>query len=120
MFQLISFTDEKRNGTKNEDALTSLSRCDKGTQMSPPETEKDAAKSSPTSTMNHENRHAAKLEVRDVEVDSEATIIRWSKSHVPRLSLLPGKHSRRRTSMEAQPSGLDIAESTLDSTKYVL
>ncbi|XP_014519479.1 uncharacterized protein LOC106776513 [Vigna radiata var. radiata] len=110
--------DEKRNGTKNEDTLTCLSRCDKGTQMSPPETENDAAKSSPTWTMNHQNSHAARLEVRDVEVDSEATIIRWSKSHVPRLSLLPGKHSRKRSSTEAQPSGLDIAESTLDSTKF--
>ncbi|CAJ1929623.1 unnamed protein product [Sphenostylis stenocarpa] len=112
--------DEKRNETKNEDALTSpLSRRDKGTQMSPPETENDAPKSSPTSTMNEENSHAAKLEVRDVEVDSEATIIRWSKSHVPRLSLLPGKHSRKSSRTEVQqPSGLDIAESTLDSSKF--
>jgi len=97
-----------------------LSRCDKGTQMSPPETQNDAPKSSPRSTMNQQNSHAAKLDVRDVEVDTEATIIRWSKSHVPRLSLLPGKHSRKSSSTEAQPSGLDNAESTLDSTKYVL
>ncbi|ESW28794.1 hypothetical protein PHAVU_002G018600 [Phaseolus vulgaris] len=111
--------DEKRNETKNEDAFTSpLSRCDRGTQMSPPETQNDAPKSSPTSTMNQQNSHAAKLEVRDVEVDTEATIIRWSKSHVPRLSLLPGKHSRKSSSTETQPSGLDIADSTLDSTKF--
>ncbi|RZB78502.1 hypothetical protein D0Y65_029071 [Glycine soja] len=106
--------DEKRNEIKNEDTVTSpLSKCDKGTQMSPPEPENDA----PTSTMDQQNNLSAKLEVRDVEIDSEASIIRWSKSHVPKLSLLPGKHSRKISRTETKASGLDNAESTLDSSK---
>ncbi|TKY70575.1 Remorin, C-terminal [Spatholobus suberectus] len=106
--------------TKNEDTATSpLSKCDKGTQMSPPESENDAPKSSPTPAMDQQNSHSAKLEVRDVEVDSEATIIRWSKSksYVPKLSFLPGKDLRK-SSTKPQASGLDIAESTLDSSKF--
>lgn len=116
MFQLFCFADEKRKETKNADDVTSLSKCDKGTQMSPPEPENDA----PTSTMDQQNNLSAKLEVRDVEIDSEASIIRWSKSHVPKLSLLPGKHSRKISRTETKASGLDNAESTLDSSKYVL
>ena len=55
-----------------------LSKCDKGTQMSPPEPENDA----PTSTMDQQNNLSAKLEVRDVEIDSEASIIRLSLIHI--------------------------------------
>ncbi|KAK7406547.1 hypothetical protein VNO78_08174 [Psophocarpus tetragonolobus] len=109
--------EKKRNESKNEDAETSPSKCDKATQMSPPETEDDAPKSSPTWTSDQQNSLSSKLEVRDVEIDSEATIIRWSKSQVPKLSLLPGKHSRKSSSTEAKPSGLNVAESRLDSSK---
>ncbi|RZC30664.1 hypothetical protein D0Y65_001958 [Glycine soja] len=109
--------DEKRKETKNADDVTSLSKCDKGTQMSPPETENDAPKSSPNSTMDQQNYLSAKLEVRDVEIDREATTVRWSKSHVPKLSLIPGIHSRKSSRTEAKASGLDIADSTLDSSK---
>ncbi|XP_020218243.1 uncharacterized protein LOC109801555 [Cajanus cajan] len=111
--------DEKRDETKNEDAATSpLSKCDKGTQMNSTESENDAPKSSPSSIMDRQNSVSAKLVVRDVEVDSEATIIRWSKSksYVPKLSLLNGKDLRK-SSKEAQASGLGIADSTLDSSK---
>ncbi|RDX64813.1 Remorin 4.1, partial [Mucuna pruriens] len=106
--------------TKNEETVSSpIPKCDKGTQMSPPETENDdAPKSSPSWSMDRQN---AKLEVRDVEVDSEATIIRWSKSksYVPKLSLLPGKDMRKSSSTEAQASDLDIAESsTSDISKF--
>lgn len=113
--------DEKRDETENVVTASSpLSKCDKGTQMSPPETENGAARSSATSTMDQQNNLSAKLEVRDVEVDSEATIIRWSKSksYVPKLGLLPGKDLRKSSSTEAQASSLDTAESTLDSSKF--
>ncbi|KAL2348392.1 hypothetical protein Fmac_002392 [Flemingia macrophylla] len=104
--------------TKKKDMATSpLSKCDKGTQMSSTKNESDAP---PTSTMEHQTSLSAKLEVRDVEVDSEATIIRWSKtkskSYVPKLSLLSGKDLRK-SNKKSHASGLGVAESTLDSSK---
>lgn len=124
-FWLFSFTDdEKRDGNKNEDTVISspISRIDKGTQMSPPETENDdqhsSPKSSPTWAMDQKNCYSAKLEIRDVQVDSQATVIRWPKSYVSKLSSLHGKDLKK-SSMEVQASGLDIADSTLDDSKYV-
>ena len=124
MFQLFSFTDENRDGTKNEDSpiISPFSKRDKGTQMSPPETEDDAnssPESSPTSAMNQKNGHSTKLEVRDVQVDSQATVTRWSKSHATKLNS-PHSKDLKESSTEAQVSCLDIAESTLDITKYVM
>lgn len=118
MFQLFSFTDEKCNGTKNEETEVSpFLRRDQGTQMSLPETENDSAhssaKSSPSLAMNPKNCNSSKLEVRDVQVDNQAPVNKWSKqNHLHDEDL-------QRSSKEAQASSLDIAESTLDISKYV-
>ncbi|KAK7309216.1 hypothetical protein RJT34_05757 [Clitoria ternatea] len=114
--------DDKQDGARNEDRLMSpLSKRDKGTQMSPPETESDAPsspKSSPTSAMDQQDSlSTSKLEVRDVGVDNQATVIRCSKSNAAKLSLLPDKDLRK-SSTESQASGLDIAESMLDTSKF--
>ncbi|KAK7307630.1 hypothetical protein VNO77_40867 [Canavalia gladiata] len=113
--------DEKRDGTKNEEiAICALSKRDKGTQMSPPESENEAhssPKCSPTWAKDKQNSLSTKLEVRDVEVDCQATVVRWSKSYAPKFSLLPGKDLNM-SATQPQASGLDIAESTLDISKF--
>ncbi|XP_016195503.1 remorin-like [Arachis ipaensis] len=53
----------------------------------------------------------SKLEVRDVEVDSEATVIRWPKGHATKLT------SFKESNSEIQTSCSDIAKSTMDITK---
>ncbi|QHN78048.1 uncharacterized protein DS421_19g658120 [Arachis hypogaea] len=100
---------------KNEEnrIMSPFSRRDHGTQMSPPENEDDA-NSSPTSAMDQKNGHSGKLEVRDVEVDSEATVIRWPKGHATKLT------SFQESNSEIQTSCSDIAKSTMDITKYVI
>ncbi|XP_027360812.1 uncharacterized protein LOC113868970 [Abrus precatorius] len=106
--------DEKQDGTKNEDSVVSpFSKRDKGTQISPQETENDAPsslKSSPSLGKDQQNGLSTKLEIRDVQVDCQATVIRWSKNYAPKLSFLPGKDFKKSTT--------DIAESTLDISKF--
>ncbi|KAK7252832.1 hypothetical protein RIF29_37052 [Crotalaria pallida] len=96
--------DEEGDGSKNDMAMSPFSKCDKGTQMSPDDTENDAhssPKSSATEAADQKNCHSTKLEVRDVEIDSEATAIRWSTSNA-----------------ETQASCWDIADSTMDISKF--
>lgn len=95
--------------------MSIVPRCDKGTQMSPSETENDAhssPKSSAASVMDQEDCHSPKLEIRDVQVDSQATVIRGSKRHAAKLIK---REDLRENSAEAQVSCWDIEE----STKYV-
>ncbi|XLU27646.1 hypothetical protein S245_063712, partial [Arachis hypogaea] len=56
-------------------------------------------------------RKNSKLEIRDVEVDSEATVIRWPKGHATKLT------SFQESNSEIQTSCSDIAKSTMDITK---
>ncbi|XP_027345606.1 uncharacterized protein LOC113857683 [Abrus precatorius] len=115
--------DEKHDGTMNEDNVICQSlRCDRGTQMSPEETENDAhssPKSCATSIIGQQDCISTKLEVRDVQVDSEATIIKWSKRHATKLTKKDSLHSKelREISAQAQASCWDINESTLDTSK---
>ncbi|KAL2333547.1 hypothetical protein Fmac_014760 [Flemingia macrophylla] len=115
--------DEKHDGTMNEENVTShSSRCDKGTQMSPAETENDAhssPKSSATSVADQQECHSTKLEVRDVQVDSQATIIRWSKRHATKLPKKDSLHSKdsRAIRAEAQGSCWDVEEPKMDTSK---
>ncbi|RYQ95336.1 hypothetical protein Ahy_B08g090535 [Arachis hypogaea] len=55
-------------------------------------------------------RKNSKLEIRDVEVDSEATVIRWPKGHATKLT------SFQESNSEIQTSCSDIAKSTMDIT----
>ncbi|XP_020236648.1 uncharacterized protein LOC109816166 [Cajanus cajan] len=115
--------DEKHDETMNEENLTShSSRCDKGTQMSPSETENDAhssPKSSATSVVDQQECHSPKLEVRDVQVDSQATIIRWSKRHATKLANKDSLHSKdsRAISAETQASCWENDEPNMDTSK---
>ncbi|ESW27917.1 hypothetical protein PHAVU_003G243700 [Phaseolus vulgaris] len=116
--------DEKHDETMNEENVASnFSRCDKGTQMSPAETENDAhsspMSSAATSVVDQQERHSPKLEVRDVQVDSQATIIRWSKRHATKLAkkdILHNKDSRE-TSAQAPASCWEIDESNIEPSK---
>lgn len=119
------FTDETCDGAKNEDTMMSpMSKIDKGTQMSSPETENEdhssPKSSSPILAMNPKSCHSEKLEIKDVQVDCQANVIKWSKTYATKLSSFNGKELKK-SDTEAQASGLDIAESTLDtsSSKYV-
>ncbi|KAK7251043.1 hypothetical protein RIF29_33910 [Crotalaria pallida] len=116
--------DEKHDdGAQNEDTVTSFfSRCDKGTQMSSPETENDAhssPKSSANSVMDQQDYHSPKLEVRDVQVDSQATLTKWSKRHAAKLTKKDSLHSKHSIeySIESKTSSWDVVESTLDTSK---
>lgn len=116
------FQDEKHAGMRNEENVTChSSRCDKGTQMSPAETENDAhssPKSCAASVVDQQECHSPKLEVRDVQVDSQATIIRWSKRHVTKLTKKDSIHGKdsREISAEAQTSW-DTHDSNMDTSK---
>ncbi|XP_061341847.1 uncharacterized protein LOC133288164 [Gastrolobium bilobum] len=114
--------DDKRDGTKNEDtSISPFSKRDRGTQMSPPETENDAhssPKSSASSTMDQKSCHSTKLEVRDVQVDSQTTVIRWSKSNATKMNLLNGKDLKK-SSTETQASDLDISKFQREEAKII-
>ncbi|XLU42419.1 hypothetical protein S245_037233, partial [Arachis hypogaea] len=56
-------------------------------------------------------RKHSKLEIKDVKVDSEATVIRWPKGHATKLT------SFQESNSEIQTSCSDIAKSTMDITK---
>lgn len=117
------FTDEKCDGTTT--VMSPMSKIDKGTQMSSPETENEdhsspKSSSSPILAMNPKSCHSEKLEIKDVQVDCQANVIKWSKSYASKLSSFNGKELKK-SGTEAQASGLDIAETTSDtsSSKYV-
>ncbi|CAL0330764.1 unnamed protein product [Lupinus luteus] len=118
-----SLFSNPQDEVKNEDRDTSfLSRCDKGTQMSSLETENEAhssPKSCATPIMDQQGYHSPKLEVRDVQVDTEATLIKWAKKHATKLTKKDSLHSKhiREDSIESKDSSWDVVESTLDSSK---
>ncbi|XP_058751605.1 uncharacterized protein LOC131624699 [Vicia villosa] len=105
----------------NEESERSLvPRYDKGTQMSPTETENDvdsSPKSSATSAIDQEDCYYPKLEVRDVEVDSEATVMRGSKRHGTKSIKNDLMHRSELRENSVQVSDWDIEESTLDTSK---
>lgn len=112
--------DEKCDGTKNEDIVMSpMSKIDRGTQMSSPETENEdhssPKSSSPILAMDQKSCYSEKLEIRDVQVDCQANVMKWSKSYASKLSSFNGKELKK-SDTEDQASGLDIAESTLDTS----
>ncbi|BAT75589.1 hypothetical protein LR48_Vigan1345s000900 [Vigna angularis] len=116
--------EEKHDEMMNEEnGASNLSRCDKGTQMSPAETENDAhsspMSSTATSAVDQQECHSSKLEVRDVQVDSQATIIRWSKRHATKLAKKDLLHSKDSTEISAQPqaSCWEIDEPNIDNSK---
>ncbi|KAF7828727.1 Remorin 4.1 [Senna tora] len=108
--------------SKNEDGV--VSKRDKGTQMSPEseDEEESAVNTSPSAANTDEqSQRGSKLEVRDVEVDSEATIIRWSKRHASKMiksnSLRAKQFSETSTEAEASSWDLVVADSTINISK---
>lgn len=97
--------------------MSPMSKIDRGTQMSSPETESEDHSSpklsSPILAMDQKSFHSEKLEIRDVQVDCEANVTKGSKScYASKL---------KKSGTEGKVSGLDIEESSLDtsSSKYV-
>lgn len=80
--------------------------------------------SSPALVSDQQSGCSTKLEVRDVEVDSQAPIIRWSKRHATKMTRNASLQAKnfRETSTEAEVSSWDIVavDSTINSSKYVL
>ncbi|KAK4262297.1 hypothetical protein QN277_027877 [Acacia crassicarpa] len=112
--------------SKNDSAeMSPISKRDKGTQMSSESEDGEhlQAISSPALVTDQQSRCSAKLEVRDVEVDSQAPIIRWSKRHATKMTRnasLQAKNFREtRTEAEAEVSSWDIVavDSTINSSK---
>ncbi|KAL5099268.1 hypothetical protein RYX36_003595 [Vicia faba] len=104
--------DEKCDRSKNEGTVMSpMSKIDRGTQMSSPETENDdhssPKSSSPILAMDQKSCHSEKLEIRDVQVDFQANVDKGSKSYASKL---------KKSGTEGKVSGLDIAESSLDTS----
>ncbi|CAK8539725.1 unnamed protein product [Lathyrus sativus] len=102
--------DEKCDGSKNDGTVMSpMTKIDRGTQMSSPETENEdhssPKSSSPILAMDQKSCDSEKLEIRDVQVDCQANVMKGSKSYASKLSATEGK-----------VSGLDIAESSLDTS----
>ncbi|KAI4314969.1 hypothetical protein L6164_027823 [Bauhinia variegata] len=119
---LCNSQDEKDEGTENEDTVTCVvSKCDKATQMSP-ESENDSQsspKSSPTWAMDPHSYHSTIMEVRDVQVDSQATVTRRGKRLGTKLTKKDSRHSKdlSESSAEAQASSLDLVVSTIHVSK---
>ncbi|XP_057727021.1 uncharacterized protein LOC130942899 [Arachis stenosperma] len=97
-----------------------FSKCDKGTQMSPADETESDLHSSPESctgsAMVQPGCHSPKLEVRDVQVDSQATLIRGSKRHATK-SLSSHKEFRENSTETSQFSPWDIEDSASDISK---
>ncbi|KAL5184320.1 Remorin 4.1 [Glycine soja] len=113
--------DEKQGAMNEENVASHSSRCDKGTQMSLGEAENDShssPKSCATSVVEQQEWHSPKLEVRDVEVDSQSTIIRWSKRHATKLPKKDTLHSKdSREIREEDQASWDIDEPNIDTSK---
>ncbi|XP_028764087.1 uncharacterized protein LOC114722263 [Neltuma alba] len=116
-------SQEERDDDDSKNAnveMSPISKRDKGTQMSP-EAEDDEHPqeiSCPPLATDQQGGYSTKLEVRDVEVDSQAPIIRWSKRHATKMTrnAWPQAKSFRETSTEAEDSSWDIIVADSNST----
>lgn len=94
--------------------MSPMSKIDRGTQVSSSETENEdhssRKSSSPILVMDQKRCDSEKLEIRDVQVDCQANVIKGSK-----------RYASKPSATESKVSGLDIAESSSDtsSSKYV-
>ncbi|MED6110549.1 hypothetical protein PIB30_044035 [Stylosanthes scabra] len=107
----------------NHDEDGMFSKRDKGTQMSPADgTESDlhsSPESSAASAIDQHGCHSPKLEVRDVQVDSQATVIRGSKRYATKSTKTESinKEFRENSTETSQFSSWDIEESASDISK---
>ncbi len=129
----IICTDEKLDEIEEtNDFSGGVSRRDMATQMSPEiEVHSSPRGKSPLShptpppfpsnIVETQGDNSAKLEVRDVQVDKRATVIRWSKRRTTNVvkKRLPHVEDLNKNAMEAQASSWNVAESEMNISKYV-
>ncbi|XP_030538854.1 uncharacterized protein LOC115746988 [Rhodamnia argentea] len=111
--------DEKFDCTENNGNGVSpaVSRRDMATQMSPKSSPSSSPKIRPSNCQSppSQSLRSEKLEVRDVGIDKQATMISWSRRHAARLSRKGGQgveDSNRFGKGEAQGSSWDTVETT--------
>ncbi|KAE7999618.1 hypothetical protein FH972_004026 [Carpinus fangiana] len=125
---LPSSQDEKVDGTEETMECHAVLRRDMATQMSPEgsinSSPRGKSSFSPTppsfpSIMETQGDNSPKLEVRDVQVDKRATVIRWSKRQKTYVTKkgLPHVEDFNKHAKEAQASSWDIAEAEMNISK---
>ncbi|KAM4117926.1 hypothetical protein ACB094_02G162100 [Castanea mollissima] len=126
---LPSSQDEKLDETEEIVDSGAVSRRDMATQMSPEcgfhSSPRGRSPFSPThqplpsNIVETEGDNSAKLEIRDVEVDKRATVIRWSKRRTSNVNKkgLPHVDDLNKNAEEAQASSWNIAESEMNISK---
>lgn len=127
----IICTDEKLDETEEILDSGAVSRRDMATQMSPESGFHSSPRGKspfspthqplPSNIVETEGDNSAKLEIRDVEVDKRATVIRWSKRRTSNVNKkgLPHVEDLNKNAEEAQASSWNIAESEMNISKYV-
>lgn len=130
----ITSTDEKTDDIKEAEIVVSpvVSRKDMATQMSPEdsappsprERSSSACPSPPPSVLSIvelQQEHPSKVEIKEVQIDKRATMIRWSKRHASRIIKkgLPDIEDFHKSSRRASASSWDIADVATSISKYV-
>ncbi|CAK9135325.1 unnamed protein product [Ilex paraguariensis] len=120
---------EKLDDIKEADNISrAVSRRDMATQMSPEGSHHSSSRmqsSSPPSTPSKppivklQSVHSSKPEVRDVQVDEQVTLTRWSKKNRARI---PGKCSEnvdqwKRKAMDVRSNGWEVSETAKSISK---
>ena len=113
---------------KDEETLASrvVSQRDMATQMSPKERRRRSSFSpSPPALLSlaeQQSDHSDQSEVKDVEVEKRATMVRWSKRRGIRFSKKgpPDDNDFNENAVEVRTSSFDITEAAMDISKYVL
>ncbi|KAK9163340.1 hypothetical protein Syun_004242 [Stephania yunnanensis] len=124
----INSQDEKPDGGDAKTASHTVSRRDVATQMSPDGSTHSSPKRRASSTsisppllpMVEAQTSLAKLEIRDVQVDSQVTLTRWSKKHGPLVSQRGSTNveSVREESAQIQDSAWNVGETATNSSRY--
>lgn len=112
---------------KDEETLVSrgVSQRDMATQMSPKERRRRSSFSPSTPALialaEQQSDHSDQSEVKDVEVDKRATMIRWSKRRGIRFSKKGplDVNDFNENAVEVRTSSFNIAEAAMDISKYV-
>ena len=118
---LIKCSGEKPEGVDADNIVDRIvSRRDMATQMSPGGSTHSSSPST-NPVLEPQSDHPAQLEIREVQVDKRATVIRWSKSPGSRRikSGQPDVVEFNPNAADAQSSSWDISEEVSNFSKYV-
>lgn len=126
---LLSLQGEKLDGVVDAatDISRDVSRRDMATQMSPEGSPYSSPRGRPSSSMSTsivpiselQGVYSSKAEVRDVQVDDQVTVTRWSKKSRART---PGRGSElvddwKRKAMEVRSASWEVSETTKSLSK---